>query len=240
MNAMYIEQNQIIDRYLLGKLSEQQADELEMLCLHDQKVLAQLELSEKMLAGFRYADAQNMLEDNHAAPAAEITAQLRPHRNIGSAAAVRQLPVWHYATAASFIISICLVSALAVFSQRDLPASAYAPQINTPIFELTQTRSAATEPDYIIRISAQPEWMVLSMDLAQTNHAHYRATLLDQTSTVVWQSDGLEPNYQGSLTLSLNSAQLVEGNYIVKIEGLGGAERAFRVGEYAFAVKPRD
>lgn len=237
MNASYVEQNQIVDRYLLGKLSESQADEFEVLCLHDQSVLDQLELSEKMLAGFHRADEQNILRTINPQPVAQNSPQNQPLPGAGHAAAARVFPSWNYATAASLFLGICLLSTITVFSQRDVPSTAFDPQINTPIFELTRTRSASTDPDYIIRISVQPEWMVLSMDLGQIDYDLYRATLLDQDKTVVWQGDGLEPNYQDALTLSLNSAKLAEGNYMVGIDGLPAADGPVRVAEYAFRVQ---
>ncbi len=240
MNASFVEQNQIIDRYLLGKLSEQQADEFEVLCLHDHEMLDQLELSEKMLAGFQRADEHNMLHEIYPQSAAEKISQHRPLQGAAGTTAARAFPAWHYATAASLILGICLVSIVTVFSQREVTSTAYDPQINTPIFELTRTRSASAEPDYVVRISDQPEWMVLAMNLGQVDYDRYRATLLDQNKAVVWQSDGLEPNYQDALTLSLNSVRLAEGNYVVKIEGLAGAERAVRVGEYGFKVRLKE
>ncbi len=240
MNASFVEQHQVIDRYLLGKLSAQQTDEFEVLCLHDQDVLEQLELSEKMLAGFRRADEQNILQDIQFKSLEDEPAQLSLAQGEVKSAAARKFPTWSYATAASLIIGVCLVSSITVFSQRDASSSAFEPQINTPIFELARTRSAAAEPDYIVRISDQPEWMVLAMDLGQVDYDRYRATLLDQDKTVVWQSDGLEPNYQDALTLSLNSAKLEEGNYLVKIEGLAGTDDSVRVGEYGFRVQFRE
>lgn len=240
MNASYVEQHQIIDRYLLGKLNEQQADEFEVLCLHDPDVLEQLELSEKMLAGFRRADEQNLLQEIQLKSVVEKPGQDNLAQSGVKPAAARGFPTWNYATAAALILGVCLMSGITVFSQRDASSSAFEPQINTPIFELARTRSASAEPDYIVRISDQPEWMVLTMDLGQVNYDHYRATLLDQNKTVVWQSDGLEPNYQDALTLSLNSAKLAEGNYFVRIEGLAGTERAVRVGEYGFKVRLRE
>lgn len=238
MNASFVEQHQIVDRYLLGKLSEEQADEFEVLCLHDQGVLDQLELSEKMLNGFRRADEQNILPALEPPRVAQNSSQ-QPLHEARHTTAARVFPAWNYATAASLFLGICLLSTVTVFSQREAPSAAFEPQINTPIFELARTRSAAAEPDYIIRISAEPEWMVLSMELGQVDYDRYRATLLDQDKNEVWQSDGLEPNYQDSLTLSLNSAKLVEGNYVVRIEGLAGTDKPVRVADYAFAAQLR-
>lgn len=243
MNASYVEQNQIVDRYLLGKLSEQQADEFEVLCLHDQSVLDQLELSEKMLAGFHRADEQNMLQQIHPQ---SVTRKLMPDiplQDANHATAARVFPTWNYATAASLFLGLCLVSTITVFSQRDAPSSAYEPQINTPIFALDRTRSASAEPDHVINISPEPEWMVLSMNMNldgvpdQVLYDRYRATLLDQNKAVVWQSDELERNHMDFLTLSLNSAELSEGNYMVRIEGLAGEDSSVRVAEYAFGVQ---
>ncbi|MGI9289097.1 MAG: hypothetical protein ACR2P1_27240 [Pseudomonadales bacterium] len=242
MNAGYVEQNQIIDRYLLGKLSEEQADEFEVLCLHDQSVLDQLELSEKMLAGFHRADEQNLLQEIHPQSVKQNASQDESLQGTGRAASPRVFPAWNYATAASLFLGICLLSTITVFSQRDVPSSAYEPQINTSIFELTRTRSASAKPDYVVSISPEPEWMVLSMDMGldEVLYDRYRTTLLDQSKAVVWQSDGLERNHMDFLTLSLNSAKLSEGNYMVRIEGLAGADSWVRVGEYAFRVQLKE
>lgn len=52
MNRQYIADNQIIEKYLMGKLSQHERDEFEQFYLSDQQTLDDLELARRLYNGF--------------------------------------------------------------------------------------------------------------------------------------------------------------------------------------------
>jgi len=100
--------------------------------------------------------------------------------------------------------------------EKDL-AQARQPQANTPILALSPERSAGeAEPTQQVRLT--PGWIVLSLELDAPEYERYRVTLLKGTKEV-WRGDGLEPNAQDSLVVSLPSVILEAGDYAVRVEG---------------------
>lgn len=110
--------------------------------------------------------------------------------------------------------------------EKDL-AQARQPQTNTPILSLSPERSAGEggEPTHQIRLPATPGWIVLSLELDAPDRDSYRVTLL-RGGKEIWRGDGLEPNETDSLSVSLPTALLSPGDYVVRVEGV--AQFTFR------------
>jgi hypothetical protein len=107
--------------------------------------------------------------------------------------------------------------------EKDL-AQARQPQTNTPILSLSPERSAGgAEPSHQIRLT--PGWIVLSLELDAPDQDSYRVTLL-RGGKEIWRGDGLEPNATDSLSVSLPTALLSPGDYVVRVEGV--AQFTFR------------
>lgn len=110
--------------------------------------------------------------------------------------------------------------------EKDL-AQARQPQTNTPILSLSPERSAggSSEPTHQLRLPATPGWIVLSLELDAPDRDSYRVTLL-RGGQEIWRGDGLEPNETDSLSVSLPTALLTPGDYVVRVEGV--AQFTFR------------
>ncbi len=115
---------------------------------------------------------------------------------------------------------------------------AYQPQINTAVFTMSPERSAVTgeEPTHVIRLSGDPEWLVLSLELDSPEHASYRVTLLREGETQVWQGAGLEPDHLDALVLSLHSTWLRAGDHVARVEGVPAGGAPVPVAHFAFRV----
>ncbi len=113
--------------------------------------------------------------------------------------------------------------------EKDL-AQARQPQTNTPILSLSPERSAGVaEPTHQVRLPAKPGWLVLSLELDAPDQDSYRVTLL-RGGKEIWRGSGLEPNEMDTLSVSLPTALLTPGDYMVRVEGV--AQFTFR------ALKP--
>jgi len=121
--------------------------------------------------------------------------------------------------------------------EKDL-AQARQPQANTPILALSPERSVGeAEPTQQVRVSAKtPGWIVLSLELDAPEYERYRVTLLKGTKEV-WRGDGLEPNAQDSLVVSLPSALLEPGDYAVRVEGTPNGGRPAPVARFTFRAR---
>lgn len=97
------------------------------------------------------------------------------------------------------------------------------PRINTPILALAPTR-AGEQPLQRISLAAEPEWIVLAVELGDDAEEAYRASLTAADGTVVWESTGLVPSYRGTLTVSLHSSVLAPDDYRLSVVG----ERSWR------------
>ena len=110
------------------------------------------------------------------------------------------------------------------------------PQINTPIISLGVVRGEAGQE---IELGAQPESLVLSLELPQVEHDTYRVTLLDNRNKTAWQKDGLKPTASDTLTILFPSERLKAGtSYRFHVEGMEPGGQAVDLGYIPFqAVK---
>jgi hypothetical protein len=92
------------------------------------------------------------------------------------------------------------------------------PRINTPVIALAATR-AGEQPLQRISLAAEPEWIVLAIELGDAAEPRYTAALTTAAGTVVWESPGLEPSYLGTVTLSLHSSLLPPSDYVLSLTG---------------------
>jgi Putative zinc-finger len=110
------------------------------------------------------------------------------------------------------------------------------PQVNTAVYSLGVIRGES-EPDEI-ELGPSAEWIVLSLELPQAEHAAYRATLLDAGGKAVWRSEGLHPTASDTLTILLYSDLLQPGAYRFRLEGMEErGSRAVPAGEIPFRVR---
>ncbi len=247
MEHSYIEEQQLIDRYLMHQLPAGEARRFEEHYLDCQDCLGQLEVAEKLQRGLKRAvaeDATRIATAQHLGRLAWLGRLLRSPR--------AGLLVM------AFLLVALLPAGLLVRNQRQLgrqldhahstlaalrqhqplaaavPDRVYEPQINTALFSLSAERGTALgdlEPSHIVRLSAAPEWLVLSLELGLVEYDSYQVTLW-RGEQQAWQRQGLEPNYLDSLVLSLHSSWLSAGDYVVRVE----AGDATPVAHFSFRV----
>ena len=113
-------------------------------------------------------------------------------------------------------------------------SGALAPQRNTLILPLSPERGGpSADPSARVRLPETASWIVLSLELDRPEAPAYRVSLVDAAGETVWVGDDLSPNHLDSLTVSLHSSSLEEGDYTLRAEA--GTAPA---GRFAFRVLP--
>jgi hypothetical protein len=97
-------------------------------------------------------------------------------------------------------------------------AAARRPQGNVPILYLDAERGSG-EPSHRLRLPRSPGWIVLSLTVEPPYRSSYRAVLRDPRGQEIWGGEGLLPDENGSLSLSLPSTLLTPGDYTLTAEG---------------------
>lgn len=240
MDHLKIEEENLIERYLMGQLATPVAEELEAHYIDCPQCLEQLELGRTLYLGLQDVAAEKGAQTLAAhAVLAWLARQGRPMRA---------------ALAAALLAAVLLpwaVLAPAVWrgrGERDRLAAelgeartALAPQGGTPIVVLGPERAGpAAEPSARLTLGAAPEWVVLALEPPpEPGGARYRVRLLEPGGKLLWQSGPLAADAAGRVTVSVHSTWLAGPAYVLALDGLDG-EKEFRpVARYAFRVERR-
>lgn len=211
MDREFIIKNQIVERYLAGRLPPKGVTDFERLIRSRPQLIEELGLPEKVNAGLRLLDAAGIAE-----PWAEKPKKIweKPAFTMGAVA-----------LAAVALIG-CAVLAMQVSSRNATIAKQAQENIERPIAPSTRKRTilvgvARNGPP------AQPtlnisygEFAELKADLSWARYAAFKVSIdrVDQGRVAV--IDGLEKDSNGHLRISLNAGAFGPGEYLVTIEGL--------------------
>lgn len=233
MEHSYIDDSDLVDRYLTRKLGAEERIAFEEHFLDCRQCLAQLKFAEALRDGIRTFAAD-------AAPLPE--AQVRPPfyrwfagawwRPLVPAAAgllVVLLPVslllrqYREEVARVEVASADLRTKYTALRQQLEGA-----QRGAAVFILSETRSVEPEALQKVPIPRTPQWMVLIFERDVSQFRSYRATLLNKVGRTVWQSDPIEPLSPDAIGISFSSSLLIPGDYTIRLEGLdaGGQPRS--------------
>lgn len=93
------------------------------------------------------------------------------------------------------------------------------PQVNVPIFSLGFLRGDDGTANRVV-LGREPRWIVLSVELPPETAKSYRATLTAAGGGTVWAGEGLIPNADGTVTVSLYSGKLEPGPHRLRLTGV--------------------
>ncbi len=206
-----IEQEQVVDRYLMGRLPREEAASFERHYLSCPRCLDQLELSGELLDGMRHAATQDIERSGVAATL------LLALRRLGR----RRVPL-------AALAVVCLLLPTGLLYQRlrgvsgeleGLRAGLHAPRVNLPLLTLSPRRGdLGGEPSHRLRLPSEPGSIVLSLELALPPGATYRGVLSDATGEVRWRGDGLLADPTGNLVLGFPTAFFPPGDHLLRID----------------------
>jgi hypothetical protein len=214
MDRDFIARNQVVERYLSGKLPIKAATDFERYCKDHPDLLDEMGLPERVNAGLRLLEASGKPE-----PWQEASRPLwqQPAVTIGSAALAALLALVLAVVAASSAGKTHKILDL----QRQVSERTLDPAASTRVIRLLPNRSSATNtPAIVVGGGAEAMLADLRIDESRSPYREFRVTIdrIDQGRVMV--IDNLSKDSNGHLRIALNSSALGPGNYLFTIEGL--------------------
>jgi hypothetical protein len=202
MDRQHIRDEQVIERYLGGRLSAAEEQAFEEAYLTDPQLLEELEVAERLRAGLKDSSAAGSVE--HAAPGPRWLALASSPR---------------YGIAASLVAVVALVSATVLFVQNQGLSAGATSAANRPtrLLPLVSVRGAANANE--IAAPARGEWTVLLLDPGFGDYDTYRAVLVGSDGAEVLRLDGLTPTYEDLLAVGMPGETLAPGDYEIRLSG---------------------
>ena len=231
MDRRYIEENQIIDRYLMKKLSGDDMEAFERLFLEDPELVQEIELRKRFIRGLRNADRTRSFQINNGEPSGIW----------------RWSPVIRHAfpTVAAISVAILLLVAVLQYSQiRRLQTvnveqasqirQMMSPQVNTVLVPLGRTRGAPVRAEPVIRmhLASSVEQVVLTLDIEPVSFDHYRFSLERDGAGRLWSDE----SDSAPSAVVLLAELLIPGNYYLHIQGVRSGEVLAPVAQFSFTV----
>lgn len=230
MDRQYIQDQQVIERYLRGTLNAEEQKRFEEAYLADPELLGEIDLVERLQQGLKtYATSPG-------------------RRPLGSTA-----PAWlrimtspQYAAAASVLLVLSIVSSGALYrenlSLRSVPASTVVATRTVPLLTLRGDRGnvvpAAERADVLT---------VLALDPGALEYDRYRATIRRTgpgDAQVIADIDGLTIGYFQTVDVGISAGTLTAGNYDVELAGRmddWGSDRADELVDHIrFTIEARE
>ena len=227
MDREFIIKNQIVERYLAGRLPPKGVTDFEKLIRSRPALIDELGLAEKVNAGLRLLDAAGVAE-----PWAE------KKKNFW------EKPAFGVGAGALAIVALigCLVLAMQVSSRNETIAKQAKENLERPIAPSTLKRTIQVgaarngPPERSTLTISHGEFAEMKVDLSWTRFAAFRVSIdrVDQGRVAVL--DSMEKDSNGHLRLSLNAGAFGPGDYMVKIEGLNMRRESIPVAWYRITV----
>ena len=227
MDREFIIKNQIVERYLAGRLPPKGVTDFERLIRSRPQLIEELGLPEKVNAGLRLLDAAGIAEPWSEKPKKfwENTAFIFGAAGLAVAALIG-----------------CVVLAMQVSSRDATIARQEANNIARPIAPSTTKRTIIvgvsrngppSQPTLTIR---HGEFAELKADLSWSRYTAFKVSIDRVEQGRVAVLDAVEKDSNGHLRLSLNAGAFGPGDYMVAIEALTMRREAIPIAWYRISV----
>jgi hypothetical protein len=215
MDRDSIARNQVVERYLSGRLPLKAATEFERFCKEHPQMLDEIGLPERVNAGLRLLEASGKPEPWNEASARSWQ---RPQVTLTLAG----LALFLAMTVALFAGASSRKSHRIADLQRQATERALDPATSTREIRLLPSRSGASNTP-AITIGGNPagaQMADLKIDESRSPYRNFRVTIdrIDQGRVGVISNLAKDSN--GHLRIALNSSALGPGNYLFTLEGL--------------------
>jgi hypothetical protein len=213
MDRDFIARNQIVERYISGRLPIKGATEFEKFCTDNPGVLDEIGLPERVNAGLRLLEAAGKPEPWQEAPKKFWQ---KPHLAIGLGAA-----------------TLVLIAALAVVWSGSSDKAGRIAKLEKQVAEqplepATTTRTIRLLPNFkggsntpaVVVGGGNAQLADLKVDLSRSAYRSFRVTIdrIDQGRVAILHNVAKDSN--GHLRIALNTSALGPGNYQLTLEGL--------------------
>ena len=225
MDERSIEEQNLVERYVTGRLSSEQAARFEEYLLGHPECAAQVRAAQRLHRGLEAVAAQEVVRTSLA---------LGLWSRFLRSRAAMLVPLLVVAVA---ILPLTFQMRRVDHLEKSLEA-ARQPQVNTPIFELSCFRSSdlGTPSPHLLTLSPDPEWIVLALALPGPVRPSYRVELRDADERLVWEASDLRPDPLGRLVMTLPSTLLPAADYEIRVAGSTGDAEPVPVGRFALRV----
>jgi hypothetical protein len=227
MDREFIIKNQIVERYLAGRLPPKGVTDFERLIRSRPQLIEELGLPDKVNAGLRLLDAAGIAE-----PWAE-----KPKKTWES-------PAFTMGAAALAVAALigCAVLAMQVSSRNTTIARQAQENNERPIAPSTRKRTILVgvarngPPAQSTLTIAHGEFAEMKADLSWARYSAFKVSIDRVNQGRVAVLDGLEKDSNGHLRISLNAGAFGPGDYMVTIEGLNLRRESLPVAWYRISV----
>jgi hypothetical protein len=213
MDRDSIARNQIVERYLSGKLPIKGATEFERFCAENPELLDEIGLPQRVHAGLRLLEASGKPEPWQETPKRFWE---NMYLTLGLAAAVLVLLAITAALASNGSAKSRRIASLT----RQVAEQPLEPATSTRTIRLLPSRQGASNAPAVMIGGGNVQLADLKIDLSHSPYRTYRVTIdrVDQGRVAVLHN--LLKDSNGHLRLALNSSALGPGIYQFTIEGL--------------------
>jgi hypothetical protein len=227
MDREFIIKNQIVERYLAGRLPPKGVTDFERLVRSRPELIEELGLADKVNAGLRLLDAAGIAE-----PWSEKPKKIweKPAFTMGAAGL------------AALALIGCLVLGMQVSSRDATIAKQKAENMERAIAPSTGKRTiivgiARNGPPAQATLSINyGEFAEMKVDVSSSRYTSFKVSIDRVNQGRVAVLDGVEKDSNGHLRLSLNAGAFGPGDYMVAIEGLTMRRETVPVGWYRIAI----
>jgi hypothetical protein len=213
MDRDFIARNQIVERYLSGRLPLKGATDFERFCKENPSLLDELGLPERVHAGLRLLEASGKPEPWQEKPEAFWA---KPKFVLALLAATLLLAGGLAVVANSSAAKSRKITQL----QKQTAERPLDPATSTRSIRLVPSREAASNTPAVVIGGGAAELVDLKIDETRSAYKSFRITIdrIDQGRVAVLHN--LVKDSNGHLRIALNSSALGPGNYQLTIEGL--------------------
>jgi hypothetical protein len=213
MDSSFIQQNQIVERYLMGRLPLKGAQDFERYCRENPEVVTQLGLSDRINSALRLLDASGQPEPWREKPQPRWQG---PQVVIGLAVLSAVLLVGAGVLGAS----LQKKNAQLAGQQKELQQQPLLPAQSTRAILIKPSRSGPTRASAATIGGGRTELAEFKFDVSWSPYMIFRVGIdrVDQGRFATFFNVARDSN--GELRIAMNSSALGPGAYDVEIEGL--------------------
>lgn len=227
MDHATIEQQNLVELYVLGRLTTEEQIRFEEHFAECPQCLEQLELAQDLRSTLRAMAVEQARATLRGGLLAALARRLRGPGGwamLGLMAALIVLPaLW-----------------LAAENRRlegDLERLRQ-PLAAIPTVVLTLSRDGEPTAGPTVPGAGDPAWLSLAIEVGDWDLERYRATLRGGDDQVLWRRDNLEPDAWGLLRFTFARSFLPPGDYVLTLVGQDARGREDPVGGYRFRIAP--
>jgi hypothetical protein len=213
MDRDFIARNQIVERYLSGRLPIKGATDFERFCKENPALLDELGLPERVNAGLRLLEASGKPEPWQEAPRKNWH---KPPLLIGLAIAVIGLSValgmaWNTSSAKSRQLAKL---------EKQIAQQPLEPAAQTRVVRVLPNYSGSSNTPAVTIGGGSAQLADLKLDLSRSQYRTFRVTIdrIDQGRVMVLHN--LMKDSNGHVRIALNTSALGPGNYQFSIDGM--------------------